>query len=128
MGDRQLDISATRPDWFTLPRYLPMRLSAVDFVFFKWQDGFNFQDYQVVVEVLDNAGPPYRSISPLKRSVELPHIQYGWHARIGVVPNSSHLPLFEAELNRGSTYIIPQVRRNGVYQMESLGMSRPPGL
>ena len=129
MGDRQLDILATRGDWFTLPRHLPMRLNAEDFVFFRWPDNVDPDRYTVVVEVLDNAGPHYRSISKLRKSVELPHIHYDWHARIGVVPNSHHLPVFESELVRGSTYIIPDVEgRNGRFQMERHGVHRPPGL
>ena len=129
MTDRQLDILATRPDWFTLPRHLPMRLNGEDFVFFRWPPSMDPTKYTVVVEVLDNAGPPYRGIGPLKRSVELPHVQYDWHARIGVIPDAGNIPMFEAEMIRGSTYIIPDSRgRNGRIQMERHGMHRPPGL
>lgn len=124
MTDRQLDILATRPDWFTIPRYMPGRLNAEDFVFFIWPKSINPSRYTVVVEVLDTAGPPYRSISKLKKSVELPHVQYGWHARLGVIPDSTSLPSYEAELNRGSTYIIKEGQR----QMESHGKKRPSGL
>ena len=128
MADNQLDILATRADWFTLPRNLPGRLNGDDFVHFQWS-GLNPANYQVIVEVLDNSGATYRSISPLKKSVELPHVQYGWHPRLGVVPNSPHLPTFEAELFRGSTYIIPNTGgKNGRFQMEQHGMQRPPGI
>lgn len=129
MADRQLDILATRADWFTLPRYLPMRLNGEDFVHFRWPREVDPQRYTVTVEVLDTAGPPYRGIGPLKKSVELPHVQYDWHARIGVVPDTEALPIFEAEMIRGSTYIIPDTYgRNGRIQMERHGMHRPPGL
>jgi len=128
MGDRQLDILATRPDWFTIPRTEFMRINAEDMVFFEWPSGFPYHRYTVVVEVLDTAGPTYRSISKLNKQVELPHVQYDWHARLGVVPDSPQLPLFEAELNRGSTYSIPDVRKNGTFQMIAHGMKRPPGL
>ena len=129
MGDRQLDILATRPDWFTLPRYLPMRLNGEDFVHFRWPRGVDPSRYTVVVEVLDNAGAPHRGIGGLKKSVELPHVQYDWHARIGVVPDHESLPVFEAEMVRGSTYIIPDTfGRSGRIQMERHGMHRPPGL
>lgn len=130
MGDRQLDIIATGPDWFTIPREVPGRLTAVDFIFFRWDSAsLNPDDYTVVVEVLDTAGPPYRGISKLMKSVELPHVHYDWHARLGVIPHSASLPAFEAELNRGSTYIIPDTKgKNGRFQMELHGMRVPPGL
>ena len=118
-------------DWFILPRNLPGRLNGDDFVYFIWDQNkeFNPNNYTVVVEVLDTSGAPYRSISMVKRSVELPHVQYGWHPRIGVIPNHESLPIFEAELIRGSTYIIPSTGgQNGRYQMERHGMHRPPGL
>ena len=129
MGSRQLDILATRPDWFTLPRYLPMRLSGVDFVHFIWPEDLNPERYTVVVEVLDVAGAPYRGIGKLKKSVELPHVQYDWHARIGVIPDNESLPAFEAEMVRGSTYQIPNVKgKPGRYQMVRYGVHRPPGI
>ena len=134
MTDRQLDILATRPDWFTLPRYLPGRLNGDDFLHFRWPTNFNRNDYTVMVEVLDTAGSPYRSIGKLNKSVELPHVQYDWHARVGVIPNDEGLPAFEAEMIRGSTYIIPETCRaeigcyNGIFQMERHGMHRPPGI
>lgn len=132
MTDRQLDILATRPDWFTLPRHLPMRLSGEDFVFFTWPCGLDPEKYTVVVEVLDTSGAPYRGIGKLKKSVELPHVQYGWHSRIGVLPDTEELPAFEAELVRGSTYEIPDVPKPkdccARYQMTRFGMHRPNGL
>jgi len=128
MADNQLDILATRPDWFTLPRNLPGRLNGDDFIHFQWSE-LNPANYQVVIEVLDNSGSTYRSISPLKKSVELPHVQYGWHPRLGVIPNSPNLPAFEAEMFRGSTYIIHNTGgMNGRFQMEQHGMQRPPGI
>lgn len=129
MGDRQLDILATGPEWFTLPRFLPMRLNGDVFLNFRWPSSIDPSRYTVVVEVLDTAGPSYRGISVLQKAVEIPHVQYDWHARVGVVPDSDHLPLFEAEMIRGSTYIIPETYgRNGVYQMERHGIHRPPGI
>jgi len=126
---RQLDILATRPDWFTLPRHLPGRLNAEDMVFFEWPCHLDACRYKVAVEVLDTAGPTYRGIGQLNKALELPHVQYDWHARIGVLPDSPDLPTFEAELNRGSTYMIPDVgKANGRFQMRSHGMKRPPGI
>ena len=101
MGDRQLDILATGPDWYTLPRFLPMRLGGDVFLHFIWPASIDPSRYTVVVEVLDTAGPTYRGISILQRSVEIPHVQYDWHARLGLVPDSINLPLFESEMIRG---------------------------
>ena len=128
MTNRQLDILATRADWFTLPRYLPGRLTGEDFVFFNWPTGFPIDRYTIAVEVLDTAGPTYRSIGKLQKSVELPHVQYGWHGRIGVLPDTLDLPMFEAENIRGSTYVIPDIRVPGEFQMTRHGMHRPNGL
>jgi len=129
MTDRRLDILATRADWFTLPRYVPGRLSAIDFVFFNWPSTFDISKYTVVVETLDTAGVTYPGIGALKQSVELPHIQYSWGGRIGVIPDSDKLPVFEAELIRGSTYVIPDTQgRNGIFQMMRHGVLRPNGL
>lgn len=126
MGDRQLDIMWAGPDWFTLPRNLPGVLRADDFVFFKWGPDMDPSRYQVIVESLDTAGPTYRSIGPLQASVQLPFVKFGWHPRIGAIPNSGGLPAFEAELIRGSTYIIPDAHgRNGRFQMERHGIHRP---
>lgn len=120
--DRQLDIIATTPDTFTVPRFVPGRLTAQDFINFRWPSSMNPSRYTVVVEVLDTAGAPYRGISKLMKSVELPHVKYGWHMRLGLVPDSDSLPVFEAELGRGSTYIIPETYgQNGRFQMERHG-------
>ena len=132
MADRQLDILATRADWFTLPKTLPGRLNGDDFVFFTFPENKDFDPsrYTVVVEVLDNSGSsPYRSISKLRKSVELPHVKYGPHVLIAVVPDNDSLPSFEAELIRGSTYVIPSLgRRNGTFEMIRHGMHRPNGI
>lgn len=129
MADRQLDILATRADWFTLPRYLPGRLDGACFIHFIIPDRLDVNKYKVVIEVLDTAGPTYRSIGPLRQSVELPHVHYDWHARIGVVPNDSSMPSFESTMYRGSTYVIPHTNGvNGVFQMTQHGVQRPPGL
>jgi len=114
------------PDFFTLPKWLPGRLEADDFVHFDWPDSFNASRYTVVIESLDMSdNNPYRSIGPLRRALEVPQVKLGWHPRVGVVPDDESLPLFEAELVRGSTYVIPDVRSNGRYQMERHGMHRP---
>lgn len=130
MGDRQLDILATRHDWYSIPDHLPGRLTAKDFVFFRWPQGFVPSNYSVVLETLDNSSnTPFRKVpGSVQEATRLPHIQYGWHGRIGLIPNDSRLPVFESELVRGSTYIVPNIRTPGYYQMERHGMHIPPGL
>lgn len=129
MGDRQLDIPAANSGWFILPRELPMRLNGEDFVEFIWFGNINPENYTVVIEVLDTAGPPFRGISLLKKRVEIPFVQYAWDAKIGVLPNDDRLPSFEGRFIRGSTYMIPDVgRSNGVFQMKRFGIDRPPGM
>lgn len=131
MGDRQLDILATRSDWYILPRELPMRLNGEDFITFIW---FGDMDklksrYTVVIETLDTAGPTFRGISLLQKQVEIPFVQYGWDAQIGVVPDSHSLPSFYAKFVRGSTYLIPDVKgKNGEFEMSRFGKDRPPGM
>jgi len=129
MGDRQLDISATRRDWYILPRYLPMRLNGEDFVNFIWFGNIDPSRYTIVVEALDTAGPTYRSISKLQKQVELPLVQYGWDAKIGVIPDSPALPSFESKLSRGCTYLLPDVTgKNGIFEMDKFGKDRPNGM
>ena len=126
MGDRQLDILLAGPDWYTLPRNLPGVLRADDFMFFNWDCELDVKNYTVIVESLDTAGPTYRSIGPLQAEVQLPFVRFGWHPRLGVIPNSNLLPAFEAELIRGSTYVIPKTGgKNGRFQMVRHGVHRP---
>lgn len=129
MGDRQLDIPATSADWYTLPRHLPMRLSGQDFVNFIWFGNINPKRYTIVVESLDVAGPPFRGISLLQKKVELPLVQFGWDAKIGVIPDSDSLPSFEGKLVRGSTYVIPDTKgMNGIFELNRFGKDSPPGM
>ncbi len=128
MSDRQLDILATRAHWFTLPRQLPMRLDGTSFVHFIIPPHIDNTRYKVLIESLDTAGPTFRSIGTLKQSMELPHIQYGWEPRLGVIPDDHSLPSFEAVMYRGSTYVIPHTKANGVYQMTQHGVTRPSGI
>lgn len=124
-ADRQFDILWTGPDWYTIPPDAPGRLNGDDFVYFRWDCNLNPCDYTIVIESLDTAGPQFRSISILSKSVQLPLVQLGAHLRIGVIPSTLNLPSFEAELIRGSTYVIPNTKgKNGVFQMERHGMHR----
>jgi hypothetical protein len=131
MADRQLDIPATRSDWFNLPTYAPMRLSAIDFIYFIWPEDIDNKRYTVVIESLDTAGPTFRGIGILNSYVQLPHVQLGWHTKLGLIPDSSNLPVFEAELIRASTYVIPPKNKWGNSEkitMERHGIHRPPGI
>lgn len=125
---RQLDIPASLPGFHTIPKWAPGRLGVIDFVFFVWPQNLDASRYQVIVEVLDmSSNDPYRSISKLNDTVELPHIQYGWNSKILVLPDSEDLPRFKSVLSRGATYKIPNVTRPGLYDMELLGSLRPSG-
>ena len=136
MSNPQLDIPATGPQHYTLPREVAGRLTPQDFIQFRFPskcEGFDPDRYTVMVEVLDTSGPPYRSISKLRETVEIPHVIFDPHARIGVVPDGTDLPVYEAELGRGSTYILPSYNHPGLrnrqrIQMERYGMQAPNGL
>lgn len=83
----------------------------------------------VAVDTLDtsNPGAPVRTIGYLRKSVELPHVQFDAYGAIFVMPkNDPTKPTFVSRLNRGSTYDIPDVRGRhipgGTYQMRRHGM------
>jgi len=122
MEHRQLDIILSNPDFFTIPKHVPGRLSTEDFVFFYWPSGLKAQRYCIVLESSDISGESYRKLCPLRKEVELPFVKFGPYNRIGVIPDDINLPSFEAILVRGSTYIIPDTRgKKGKYQMERHG-------
>lgn len=126
---RQLDILATGGNWFTIPDYVPGRLNAKDFINFHWHPTINPSDYTVVVETLDMSdNNPLKGISKLAKNVRLPHVQFGWNPILLLVPNSSSKPMFRGILNRASTYIVPDVRGNGIFPLEEHGMKISPGL
>jgi hypothetical protein len=131
MNDRQLDIPATRSDWFNIPSYVPMRLTAVDFIYFNWPKDVDANRYTVVIESLDTAGPTFRGIGKLDSKIQLPHVQLGWHIMVGLIPDSKNLPVFESNLIRASTYIVPPKSQWGSssrVKMERHGNYRPPGI
>lgn len=120
---RQLDILLSQPEFYIIPKHLPGRLMTTDFMFFRWSCDFDVRRYCVVVESSDVSGDSvFRNIGPLQKTIELPHVRFGAYSRIGVIPDSEQLPSFEAELIRGSTYIIPDTHgKNGRFQMERHG-------
>lgn len=119
MCNRQLDISLSGPNFFTIPKHLPGRLTTNDYVFFHWPCDLDSSKYCVVVESNDASGDSvHRNIGPLQKSIELPHVRFAPYARIGVVPVVSSHPVFEEQLVRGSTYIIPDTKgKNGRFSM-----------
>jgi hypothetical protein len=132
---RQLDMPGTSAEDYTVPRDVPGRLSALDFVKFVWPANVDPARYSVVVESNDSAGPRWRKISNLAQVVELPNVQYGWESKIGVIPDAHELPAFQGTMYRGSIYVIPNVTRDavrrsrtGVFKLEQHGMQRPSGL
>lgn len=127
---RQYDILWTRGDWFSIPSDIPGRLNGDDFVMFKWDSCFPYKRYTVIIQSLDTAGPPFRSIGCLSPQLQLPLVQlgYGNDIKIGVVPDTEALPNFVAKLVRGSTYELPKIQclKGGCsYPMTRYGMDRP---
>ena len=128
MTDRQLDILWTQSDFAIIPRTVPGRLRADDFIYFRWCSDIDPSRYTVLVESLDTAGPTFRAIGKLDESVELPFVKFGWHPRLGVVPDDDNLPSFESEMYRANTYLLrPTHGKNGIFQLERHGPTRPPG-
>ena len=128
MTDRQLDLYKWGSNFLSIPKYIPGRLNADDFLYFKWCAELEpiVDRYTVVIESLDNAGATMRSISKLREAVEIPYVQLGWYPRLGLVPDSDKLPLFEGQVIRGSLYIIPETKGiNGKYLLRREGMLRP---
>jgi len=127
----QLDIPRYNAKVGVLPKHLPGRVNVDDFIFFNLPQGLNSKDYMVVIDSLDTAGPSRKSIGYLSQSggsVELPHVRLDAYAQLYVIPaTNARLPSFQARLNRGSTYTIPNVmniHRPGSlpYQMQRHGM------
>lgn len=121
----QLDIPYINPKVYIIPAGLPGRTTNEDFVHFIWHDNINPSEYSVVIQSLDTAGPMYRTIGPLAKSVQLPLVQFGFNVPIAVIPNyDPNKPRFAANLNRGSVYSIPkEVFGPGLYQMARHGVS-----
>lgn len=127
---RQYDILWARGDWYEIPPDIPGRLNGDDFVMFRWDSCLPSERYQVIIQSLDTAGPPFRSIGCLAPQLRLPFVQlgYGSDIKIGVVPDCEDLPSFVAKLVRGSTYVITWPKKRcprGQYMMERYGMDRP---
>lgn len=124
---QQLDVPFSNGKFFVIPKNQPGRLNVDDFVFFSIPRNVPADRYSVVVTTLDTSGSPHRTIGTLQQSVELPHVQYGAHGQLLLIPtHEPHLPTFYARLNRGSTYIIPDVpkgHRTGMkYEMRRTGV------
>lgn len=128
MTDRQLDLYRYGSNYLSIPKYIPGRLNSDDFIFFNWSSELEpvLNHYTVVIEALDNSGATMRSISKLRKAVEIPYVQLGWYPRLGLVPDTPNLPLFEGQMIRGSTYDIPTTNgKNGEFQLRRHGMLRP---
>lgn len=125
----QLDIPFSNGKFFSLPKFLPMRVNVDDFLFFNVPQSMNPMDYMVAVETLDtsNPGSPIRTIGPLRDAVELPHTQFDAYGAVYIFPRIDPTkPTFFSRLNRGSTYDIPDISRvhrpGGKYEMRRHGM------
>lgn len=124
----QLDHPWGNPIFLGYPSSLDMRNTAENHVHFRWPQNINPTRYTVMVESLDVSGPTYRSIGKLSHNpnaregtLKLPEVHFGWHSRIGVVPDVNSLPSFEGELSRGSTYDVPAVTKNGTFRLRRHG-------
>ncbi len=126
MTDRQNEMYKHSSDFLSIPAYIPGRLCGTDFLYFKWcaQLAPHVERYTVAISTLDTSGAAIKGISHLREVVEIPPIHLPNPARIALIPDSRHLPLFEAELVRGSLYVIPETSTNGRYQMDREGMLR----
>ena len=121
---QQADILLTSGKYYTLPKTLPGRVTTEDFVYFVWPSDFKPQLYTVAVESNDTLGATWRSIGPLMKNVELPHVYFGSNAKIALVPSRGDLPRYVSYLDRGNTYIVRKTQSgNGVFQMEKAGIS-----
>lgn len=128
MTDRQLDTYNLNSEFLSMPKFIPGRLNSDQFLYFKWCGELEryVDKYTVVIETASVSGAINRGISKLREAVEIPPVHLGQNVRVGLIPESEHLPMFEAELIRGSLYIIPDTKGvNGRYQMRREGMHRP---
>jgi hypothetical protein len=122
--DRQFDFPLlTHGDWKSFPGFLPELANyATDFIQFYWPENVNPAHYDIVVETTVSRGGYYRKIGPLASRVKLPMVQFPANGNLLVLPRyDKSRPAFRAELHRGSTYIIPHVVGNGVYEMVQNG-------
>jgi hypothetical protein len=107
---QQLDLPFSNGHFYNIPKNVPGRLNVDDFVFFNIPSSVDASEYTVVVTTLDTSQLPHRTIGKLIKSVELPHVHFGAHGQILLIPtNNPHLPTYYSRLNRGSTYDIPEV-------------------
>jgi hypothetical protein len=130
MANRQLDIPASLPPFYIIPRSIPGRRGALSFIHFKWPASLDASRYTVIFETLDNSSPSnWRGVSKLNENVEVPFVQYDLYTPIGVVPDTPLLPAFKSNLRRGALYIIPDTQgQNGIFQMERHGGREAMGI
>ena len=114
--ERQYDIPRdTSGNYLIIPQDDILRQNGRDFVRFVYDKStMKPGEYRVVVESASNASPDprdrFRDIGPLGNTIELPHTYFsqgfGSHAKILVLPASSHMDAYVGNLVRGSTYIV----------------------
>ncbi len=121
----QLDIPYADAKFMNIPRFMPGRVNADDFVYFKWPRHFDSSKYSILVEPNDTAGSRFRTLGRLGEMVPLPAVYFNAESRIGVVPTSdSRLASYWSTLNRASTYVIPDIdyRKGGQFVMDRHGI------
>jgi hypothetical protein len=126
MDDRHTEMYRYGTNFLSIPKYVHGRLTGEDFLYFNWCEQLapHVKDYTVVISTLSPIEVPFKGIGKLAQAVELPPILLPSPGRVGVIPNSPHLPSFEADLVIGSSYYIPKTGKNGIYQMRREGMLR----
>jgi len=124
----QLDHKLVNTGFVTIPVGAPGRTEAGDFVHFKWDTNFPYQNYAVVIETLSPILTPggnrsyFRSIGPLagaaasatSSKVQLPAIVLSNKAKIVLVPNIEGYPVYIGVIGRGNLYTLPSPYINGV--------------
>ncbi len=120
----QVDDPFSPASFFILPKHIPGRVNTDDFVYFSYPASFPAHEYFVVTTTQDTSGSPLRQLGKLEKNVELPHVQFGAHGKLYLIPSrNEHLPTFYARLNRGSTYVVPEIPR-GAQRGDKIEMLR----
>lgn len=119
---RQYDIPYAYPKFYTIPEVAPGRIMADDFIYLSYPGIKDPSRYSVIVESMSVAGTRWRNIGTLSERVHLPFVMFAPTAKLGIIPDTDTLPLYEATLVRGATYLLPDVGgRNGRFHAKRFG-------
>lgn len=132
----QLDSPKYNPKFYSVPSNVPSRIAHEDYIYFVFPETVNRNDYTVVIESLDTAGPRFKKIGYLEGRIQLPAVWLPADGKLSLVPGSSGLPSFHATCTRGATYIVKDPRPmrqtrdgksvlvpvEGAYKMQQIGL------